>query len=472
LISAVSAGIIGWLPLALTGLHTQRSRLFGRFLFIALPPYTLYLLKIGGDFMLGRLLVPWLPLFAISADFAARYLFAKQRRLCATIGLTLAATSALPLRILHPAEKFFHIADERTFYPVETIHPLRIDSPYSTWADQLISTFGEGSHGPLTAIGSIGIVAFQTRYPMLDVFGLTDIEIARQPIVQRGRPGHEKLASPSLLLDRGVLLTDRNVFPPEYASWTEVYPGFIPLHSLAYRTDLVTAIRKTTNSSFTDVPSRIERYEPPADDPYRVACDLWFFETYYFAHQSPQARRQFIHRLLKNGKLSPNTAAFFELSDHDEPRGWSRSLTIDFAQVDKRSWLRSGTAFDAFPTDGPILGQTRVSGHSGPLVNSFTSAQGDGALGMLQSPSFRLDGEVITLRVGGGKDATRLRAVLVVDGDEVMTATGCDSEILGRRVWDIAKFRGKSARLVVEDRSADGWGHILLDEFALWRSGS
>lgn len=470
LVCTAAAGIVGWAPMFLTGLHAQRRKLLGRFLLVAVPAYVLYLLKIGGDFMLGRLLVPLLPLLALTVEAGARHLVATRRFPCAAVGVALAATSALPLRFLRPAEKLYHIADERTFYPIERLHPLRIDSPFTAWSDRLLETFGEGPNGPLTATGCVGIVAYRTGYPMLDVFGLTDPQVARQPVLQRGRPGHEKLASPAYLIERGVMITDQIVYPPEYAKLTEVQPGFLPLHLVGYREDLVRSLRAVGQGGLADMPEVLRAYQPPVSDPARVACDLWFFEMYYFAHQPPQVRKDFVRGLRERGTLSPRAADMYALPEQEMPAGWQRAAAIDFSNVDLRAWLRAGSAFDRFPSHAPAQGQAGIAGRVGPFANSFTDEQGDAAIGALQSPPFRIEGDVITLRVGGGRDADRLRVMLIVDGHDVAHATGCGSEILGRRHWDVAEHRGKEARLMVVDLQSQGWGHVLVDEVEVWRT--
>ncbi len=470
LVCSAAAGLAGWVPMALAGLHAQRAKLLGRFLLFALPAYALYLLKIGGDFMLGRLLVPLLPLLALTVELGARQLVASRRFACAVAGVALAATSALPLRFLRPAEKVLHIADERTFYPIERLHPLRIDSPYTAWSDRLLETFGEGPNGPLVATGCVGIVAYQTGYPMLDVFGLTDPEVARQRVIHRGRPGHEKLASPAYLLERGVMITDQIVYPPEYARLTEVQPGFLPLHLVGYREELVRSLRATGQGGLADMPELLRSYQPPGSDPARVACDLWFFETYYFAHQPPQLRKDFIRRLHERGTLSLRAAAAYGLPERQVPVGWQRVASIDFSNVDHRAWLRAGSAFDRFPAHEASQGQVRIGGHVGPFANSFTDEQGDAAVGAVQSPPFRIEGDVITLRVGGGRDPDRLRVMLIVDGLDVAHASGCGSEILGRRHWDVAAHRGREARLMIVDLQSQGWGHVIVDEVEVWRT--
>jgi hypothetical protein len=43
---------------------------------------------------------------------------------------------------------------------------------------------------------------------------------------------------------------------------------------------------------------------------------------------------------------------------------------------------------------------------------------------------------------------------------------------MDRRVWDVRPFRGQRGKLVIRDASAGGWGHITVDEIAMWKSPS
>jgi hypothetical protein len=92
-------------------------------------------------------------------------------------------------------------------------------------------------------------------------------------------------------------------------------------------------------------------------------------------------------------------------------------------------------------------------------------------MGAAQSPPFRIEADVITLRVGGGMDVERLRVSLLVEGKEVARATACGSGVLGRRLWHVSDHRGKEARIVIVDQQSQGFGHIVVDEAVQWRAG-
>ncbi len=143
-----------------------------------------------------------------------------------------------------------------------------------------------------------------------------------------------------------------------------------------------------------------------------------------------------------------------------------------FTPGELAGWTREGDAFSEAPTIGPLTGQAPIVGALGPFVDSFTGTHGDDARGRLLSPAFILTGDRMRLLVGGGRDPLHLRVSLLVDGEQRFSETGTNYETLGRREWNIAPFRGKSARIEIVDGSTGSWGHILVDEIEQWVGSS
>lgn len=155
--------------------------------------------------------------------------------------------------------------------------------------------------------------------------------------------------------------------------------------------------------------------------------------------------------------------------DQRDKRGYLNDTRIRFDRAEMRRWTATGHAFKQVPTAGSPRGQQRVQGQLGTYINSFAPRQGDRATGRLLSPPFELRGEILQLRVGGGRDPERLRVSLLVDGRRMFSATGHNFEILGRREWDIAPLRGKTAQLEIVDLATGEWGHLLVDEVVQWQ---
>lgn len=128
---------------------------------------------------------------------------------------------------------------------------------------------------------------------------------------------------------------------------------------------------------------------------------------------------------------------------------------------------KTGKAFVGNPSKGTATGQQTVIGYAGKqLLNSFEQG-GDGLMGIIQSPQFKIDKRYLKFLVGGGNQADRTSVNLVVDGKIVQTAVGNMSEILNEAVWDLKAYQGKKAFIKVIDLDVYPWGHILADQFVL-----
>ena len=143
-----------------------------------------------------------------------------------------------------------------------------------------------------------------------------------------------------------------------------------------------------------------------------------------------------------------------------------------FTPGELAGWSREGDAFTDAPPIRPVPNRAPITGALGPFVDSFARANGDAATGRLLSPAFTLTGDRMRLRVGGGRDPLHLRVSLLVEGEQRFSETGTNYETLGRREWNIAPLRGKTARIEIVDDSTGAWGHILVDEIEQWVGAS
>lgn len=130
--------------------------------------------------------------------------------------------------------------------------------------------------------------------------------------------------------------------------------------------------------------------------------------------------------------------------------GWD--LTGDFAAEPDRNPSTSGGDF--------FIGAKRVNTWEG-------GPRGDDNVGTMTSPTFTLNGDHVSMLVGGGRradDADQvLQVQLVVDGAVVRHLTGPEAGALNWRSWDVSDLRGREARLRVVDEATGGWGHLTLD---------
>jgi len=453
------------LPLVALGAYRARRSLVGRYSLIVLVLYPAYVIKVGGDFMLGRFFVPALPLWYLLADVGFRWLLSRRRR-AAAVALVLVATPAFfPVAIVKAGDIDHGVADERTFSPISDFETMESGAYGYLLGQGLYRDFAARGYSPQAAIFSIGMAGYYAKIPVFDLRGLTSRSVARLPLKERGRPGHEKTASPGLLLEAGVDLSEMPVFPDPYVKTTAVNVAHGRFFMPRYDPDLLASFPERT--AVMDLPRyarrRLADFAEATDA--ELWCDLFFFEEYYFSRNRNSTLRDELVRaaVAKQPSLAGVEPLLLETRD---PRqlGFREVRRFGF-EPEQPPWVvRGNTArwMDPSLRAGQDVPYPRV----GRRVNSFDPETGDAARGSVRSAPFTLEGDALVMLVGGTNDADWARVELVVDGAPVRTATGCNSAWLGRRVWGLRGLRGKSAELAVVDQS--GSGHVIADEIVEW----
>jgi hypothetical protein len=464
-ISALAAGLLGALPLVIAGALEHRGSVLARYAALLTPSYGLYVAKIGGDFMLGRLVVVLLLPAAVLVDAGARALFRRRGalRVGAAVGLLSAMSLAVNAVVVLPREKYHHVADERTFYELERVASDGVRSELTEMARAFAVAVSAVAHPPVMVTGCIGIFGYLTGLHIVDVYGLTDPHVARQPIARRGRPGHEKWISAAYALESGGDFTDISLLPARYEQQLTFRVGGLPYHLLAHRPERMADLARGANVEMPDIASAVASYHPP-EGASELACDLWVWETVFFRHHPGEERAAFVERLVREGALDGALQGFYARPEGEAPPGAEpiRVFTLDAP-------ARDGFGDrPAWSVDRTPLGQLEVGGSRGGFIDSWTQDEGDRATGEMASRPFLLEGDVLELRVGGGMNS-RAAVSLEVDDVTVAQATGCNLEVMGRRLWNIAPYRGRAAVLRIVDHTPDSWGHIVVDHITEWR---
>ncbi|HEY3496312.1 MAG TPA: hypothetical protein VGK73_16545 [Polyangiaceae bacterium] len=466
-LSALASGFAFALPLAVWGAFRRRSDVFGRYVLIALPLYLAYVAKVGGDFMFGRLLCVTMPPLLVSAELAFRELVAKKRwkfAVPAGVALTL---PAVPNGIFRPQEDFHAICDERTWYPLTGLRPVKLEEEFSYRTDAMLAAFAQAPRPPRVGFCCVGIMGYRTGYPLLDMFGLTSREIAHMPIRKRGRTGHEKMASPGHVFAFDADFASGPLWPSEQEAWAKLRIGGFEYTLAKYDPVFFAGLRKSEATDAPDIERMLRDYSASGKSPERLACDLWFFDQLYFSHGGDGSLRQaFTARLVEKVPEWAGIAGLLTAQPAERYPGFRARRRFDFE--DFRGFSVRGKAFGDAPASSEALGQARVYGQRGRFANSYHPSQGDAPTGTLISEKFTLEGDALTFRIGGGAKRGREEVRLLVDGRSVRNATGCDSEVLGRRVFSIAEFRGREAQLEIVDKDRGNWGHVVVDEVIEW----
>ncbi|MBK8480165.1 MAG: hypothetical protein IPL40_03150 [Proteobacteria bacterium] len=169
-------------------------------------PYVGYIAMVGGDFMtLGRFFVPLLPLFALLGQELLRELcdrptasqargWRPARALPVIAGvLALSAWNSVGLARQSRAPSYYRWGLDTPGYLEKFA------------ADRMIIGRWLRAHLPadaLLAAGGAGSIAYASRLPVLDAFGLNDAWIAHHAPISGTRPGHAKAAPLDYVLER------------------------------------------------------------------------------------------------------------------------------------------------------------------------------------------------------------------------------------------------------------------------------
>jgi hypothetical protein len=468
LITFVSGGLWAAAPLAVMGALRLRRELTGRFALVAVPLYLVYVAKIGGDFMMGRLFAPVLAIVFLLAEVGlqAPALAARPRTRLALVGLALLA--AFPISVIRPYEVYANVADERSFVKVTRWSPVEVDAYGFRLGNGLRATFTDHGVTPMMGLFSIGMSSYFSRLPVFDLRGLTSRSVAHSPLLARGRPGHEKVATLGQVLEAGVEISELPAYPQPYLPLSHLLVAGGDLSLIRYDPRIVSVL--PPSSRLADFRRHLDGRLPVLgrEGPARLDCDLWHMREYYFSRNLDEGRRRAVAEAVS--RADPGRSAVAPLLVETRPLGelgFRPVRSYAFDDRGDRRWRAEGQGSLWWRSEA-VPGQSVPFGQRGPFVDSFTVREGDGSTGALTSEPFTVEGQVMTLLVGGGLAPDDARVELVVEGVPVRSATGCDSEWLGGRVWDLAPFRGKQATLVIRDRSARGWAHLLVDEIVEW----
>ncbi len=203
--------------------------------------YTAYVIRVGGDFMFARLLIPATPFYAIAVeralgDLAARW--ALRPRLAATFPAFAAAAVVASIGLaIEPFDRnaFVHgIVSERDYY-------LGVDRAGARRRGLELEELTRGL--PIRGVvnGTQAIVAYYSAVPVAIEAGagLTDATVARQRLERRGRVGHEKQASSSYLIDQRRAHFFLGWDPVSFDSLSRQVPA-LPLHYRSAKATVLT----------------------------------------------------------------------------------------------------------------------------------------------------------------------------------------------------------------------------------------
>ena len=103
----------------------------------------------------------------------------------------------------------------------------------------------------------------------------------------------------------------------------------------------------------------------------------------------------------------------------------------------------------------------------GPLQSGWAGwSVGDDAIGYMKSHPFVVEGDTVSVLVGGGNRPVDAYVALYRSSDDslLFKETGKDTDTMDRRVWNVRPFVGQSVYFKVVDNATGTWGHVNCDE--------
>jgi hypothetical protein len=287
-----------WLASRSPNEGTARLRVFAG---LAVPLYTLYVIRVGGDFMHGRFFVSLMPLLALAAEQLV-WMWRDRRpgrswQLAALLAFTIGGGA-----FFDGSEMRWYVVDERRYYPLTQLYPPVVDHA-NYRAGIVLGKLEATGVLPHIATSGVGMVGYYSRLPVIDRVGLTDKTVAHQPLAKRGRPGHEKFASLEYLQSRGVVLFRGGRSPPEIAKINKLrFSRGRHWRILRYDRKVMAALRRVApRARFVKFERYLDKYIAKLEDrdPDRVARDLRWMRAYYFDHNDDPERLERIEARLR-----------------------------------------------------------------------------------------------------------------------------------------------------------------------------
>ena len=277
-----------------------RERRFAAFTGASLVLYTLYTAKVGGDFMFGRFFVTLIPLVLLSCEVLAFRSLGRPALL--VFSLFAMVASAAPVTLFDGAGERWGIVDENAYWRVQDLRPeVRVDAVHWKLGRFLRDEIKARGIEPVLGSGGVGMVGYYSGLTLIDSRGLTDATIARQPLKRRNRPGHEKVAPRSYLLERGVHLLrlkggQRNFHPKRFGKVARfsmrgagIRDGWQIAH---YDRGLMDQLAAVDGVDFVNFDSWLDRYVARLEEkkPAAVKEDLPWLRSYWFDHNADPER--------------------------------------------------------------------------------------------------------------------------------------------------------------------------------------
>jgi hypothetical protein len=265
----------------------------------------LYVTHLGGDFMFARFLLPITPLLYLGLEDTLR-----GRRGWLPVGTAVAVVATLVAQIPHRRifpgrDPVQNIVDERNVYPADWV------TMRKRQGEELRAIF-QGLPSRFGILGGQASLAYFARLSyVVEKYGLTDRAIARKPVEERGRPGHEKVALESDLIDRHVNFRFRAATDSLPGALNEVQFGEMRALNVVYDPDLMAKLKGRPGFRAIDYREYFDMLMTHGDEMSEEEVrKVWvFYRDHYFVYDKDVDRLSRIARLIMKYNIDPRAPA-------------------------------------------------------------------------------------------------------------------------------------------------------------------
>ncbi len=263
--------------------------------------FTFYIVRVGGDFMFARMLIPATPLYLLLFESGLTAFF-RNRPLYGYGAAALLLTAMFVTPTPVTGTEWRHgIAEERLYYSEARTAGLDHQA-------RVLLRYFEGLPVRVAFYGDEARVAYKARFPVAieSSAGLTEPEVARQELKTRGRVGHEKYPSARYLIEKRKAHFTFSSVPGELLDLRRVIPNII-VHfgdgvygqALHWDPEMMESLKErgaVVPDFISLLDSYVEQLDSKPDD--EVARAYRQLRLFYFMHVDDPAREDAFRRRL------------------------------------------------------------------------------------------------------------------------------------------------------------------------------
>jgi len=175
--------------------------------------WNIYIVKINGDYMEFRMIVPCLPFLMIISSSLFKTI--DRGKIAVVIMLILLTANNFIVAYNDHNEKILTKFDETGFMPISSLKFYLYDHGFN-WIDigKALGKKFQYRQDIILATWTVGAIPFYSKLFTIDLLGLNDKWIARYGQIEKPRvPGHSKSASEEYIIDRNTNLVIRLPIP-------------------------------------------------------------------------------------------------------------------------------------------------------------------------------------------------------------------------------------------------------------------